>query len=285
MKDQSRPQYPVFVMCGGDARRRRLLQVLDPEERYKSKALLPFLGKRVIDWQLDELRRSPYVEGLYLIGLTEEDAPFDYPVEYVPTETTADFPDKLLDGMAYLRSLGKSPPMVVISTSDTPAIRLDSINEFFGQLTQHRDYDLVLSLVPERIITEQFPQSGRVVARFRDHQVFPGELYALSARAIRVGQRVIHDIHRRRRDIDRQRRNIGLGPMIRYLARKPRTWPTLLKFALKQATLEDAEHAFSIAFHCRTKGVVISDPGFGMDIDLPEDYERLKILVKQTKQV
>jgi hypothetical protein len=272
-------------MCGRDAKRRKLLQVLDPEGRYKSKALLPFLGKRVIDWQLDELRLCPYVEDLYVVGLAEEDAPFEYPVHYVPTETTADVPDKLMDGLAYLSSLGKSPHMVVISTSDAPAMQLRSINEFFERLTDYQDYDLVLSLVPEQVIKEWFPQSGRVIARFRDHQVFPGELYALSARAIRTGQAVIHELNRRRREIDRQRQNISVGPITRYLARKPQAWLTLLKFALRRATLEDAERAFSAAFHCRTKAIIIPDAGFGMDMDLPEDYERLEDLVKRTRHL
>ena len=30
-KERSFPQYPVFVMCGRDPRRRRIMQVLDPE--------------------------------------------------------------------------------------------------------------------------------------------------------------------------------------------------------------------------------------------------------------
>jgi NDP-sugar pyrophosphorylase family protein len=285
MIQQTNPKYPVFVMCGSDPKRRRLLQVLDPDEKYKSKAMLPFLGKRVIDWQLEELKESPYVEDLYLIGLTEEDVRFDYPVKYVPSETTADFPDKLMDGLNYLKSLGESPEMVVISTSDTPAMRLESINEFFEKLSNFKGYDFVLSLVPEKTIVDLYPQSGRVVARFLDHQVFPGELYALSTRAIFIGQEIIHEFNKLRREIDRQRRKISLGPVLRYIARKPQTWLTILKYLLKCATLEDVERAFSAAFDCKAKGIIIPDAGFGMDMDLPEDYERLKMLVKKTKQM
>ncbi|KPL06024.1 hypothetical protein AMJ86_10105, partial [bacterium SM23_57] len=172
MHQQPHPKYPVFVMCGSDLKRRRLLQVLDPDEKYKSKAMLPFLGKHVIDWQLEELIQSPYVENLYLIGLTEEDIRFDYPVKYVPSETTADFPDKLMDGLAYLNSFGIHPEMVVISTSDAPAMRLEHVNVFFQKLSNFKGYDFVLSLVPEKTIVDLYPQSGRVVARFRDYQVF-----------------------------------------------------------------------------------------------------------------
>jgi NDP-sugar pyrophosphorylase family protein len=283
MAKQEQTQYPVLVICGSDPKRRKLLQVLDPEENYPSKALLPFLGKRVIDWQLEALKQSPYVEGLYIVGLSEEEAPFDYPVDYVPTETTADFPDKLADGLAYLNAQGKSPKLVIVSTADTPAMRLESVNKFFEQLKLHQDYDFVLSVVPEAVTKEVFPDAHRVVARLRDHQVFPGELYALSPKGIRLGQNVIRDFNQLRRAIDRQGETISLGPVLRYLAQKPQTWWVILKYIFKQATLEDVERAFSRAFNCKAKAIVIPDPGFGMDMDLPEDYEKLKAYVKMTK--
>ncbi len=268
-------------MCGRDAKRRKLLEVVDPEGKYKSKALLPFQGKRLIDWQLDELRKSRYVEALYLIGLSEADAAFDYPVHYVPTEITADFSEKLADGLAYLRVLGKDPAQVIVSSSDAPGMRLQSIDAFFAQLADLSDHDFVLSVVPEEMVEELFRSSGRIVARLRDHQVFPGELYALSPWAIQIGQKVIRDINSLRRKVNRERRNISMAPVIRYIARKPRMWGFILKYLLGQATLRDAERAFSAAFDCKAKAVIIRDPGFGMDMDLPEDYERLKVLVPE----
>jgi len=84
MTDQLQSTYPVFVMCGRDLKRRKIMEAVDPEGKYKTKALLPFLGKRLVDWQLEALRQSPYIEGLYLLGISEEDAKFDFPVHYVP---------------------------------------------------------------------------------------------------------------------------------------------------------------------------------------------------------
>ena len=285
MEGENQTGYPVFVMCGEDPRRRKLMEAVDPDRQYKSKALLPFLGRRLIDWQMDALRKSPYVGELYLIGLDETDVSFDFPVHYVPAETISDFGDKLIRGLNYLEAHGETPELGVISSSDAPAIRAEDINTFFESIEQEGGCEVYISLVPEDIAEAVFPKSGRVVARFKDWQVFPGELFALSPRAIRIQQQVITDLGLLRREINRHARKISLGPMLRYLAQRPRTWWTILKFLLGQATLAEGEQAVSKAFGCKTRGVIIEDAGFGMDMDLPEDFTRLHTYVRKINNV
>lgn len=71
--------------------------------------------------------------------------------------------------------------------------------------------------------------------------------------------------------------------MLGYLAKRPQTWVTILKYLLGQATLAEGERAVTKAFGCKTRGVIIEDAGFGMDMDLPEDYKRLEDYVRKTK--
>jgi hypothetical protein len=71
--------------------------------------------------------------------------------------------------------------------------------------------------------------------------------------------------------------------MIRFIAKRPQTWLFILKYALKLATLKDGERALSAAFGCKVRGVIIPEAGFGMDMDLPEDYARLEAFVRRTK--
>jgi len=279
------PKYPVFVMCGRDPRRRRLLEAVDPEGKYKSKALLPFLGKRLIDWQLEELIKSPFIDGLYLLGLCEEDASFDFNVDYIPMESTTDFGDKLAIGIEYLESQGHHPDLVVISSCDAPGIRVDEINAFFEKIQEDPGGDAYISLVPEAVAEAVFPHSGRVVAHFRDCDVFPGELYALSPRVIRDLQRVIGELSLRRRQINRQSRKISMGPMLSYIGKRPRTWTLIIKYLMGLASLHDGESALSASFGVKVRGVIIPEAGFGMDMDLPEDYERLKAYITQTKMI
>lgn len=277
------PKYPVFVMCGEDPKRRKLMEAIDPDNQYKSKALLPFLGKRLIDWQMAELRKSPYIGELYIIGLDEVDLPFDYPTHYVPVETNSDFGEKLIRGLDYLEASGENPGLIVISSCDAPAIQVEEINAFFDQINTEAGGEVYISLVPEGVAEAVFPKSGRVVARFKDWQVFPGELYALSPRAIRRQKQVISDLGMLRRKINRQKTKISLGPMLGYVAKRPRTWWTLLKFLRGQAMLAEGEKMLTNAFGCKTRGIVIEDAGFGMDMDIPGDYERLEDYVRKMK--
>ena len=284
MPQRSVHQYPVFVMCGRDPRRRRLMEVVDPDGKYKSKAVLPFLGRRLVEWQLEELRQSPFVGNLYLLGLAEADLPLDDPaVHYVPVDIAAEFQDKLTAGLAYLESRGEKPELIVVSSCDAPGIRVAEINQFFEKAADCDGAEFILSLVPEDVAEAAFPGSGRVVVRFRDGPVFPGELYILSPRVIRMQSDVIRQLSTRRRQINRQKQKIGLGPILRYIARKPRVWGLILGYALHLATLRGAEKVLSGAFGISVRGVIIPDAGFGMDMDLPEDYERLKDYVRRTK--
>ena len=261
------------------------METIDPEGKYKTKALLPFLGKRLVDWQLEALNQSPYIEDIYLLGLSEDDAKFDFPVHYVPCETVSEFGDKLLRGLGYLEEQGKSREIIIISSCDAPAIRVDEINQFFKAIEADLGKEVYISLVPEEVGEAVFPKSGRVVARFKDFNVFPGELMALSPRAIRMQKTVIDELGLQRRKINRNKRRISLGPMLTYLAKRPGIWPLLLRFVLGKASLADGERGVSRAFGSEIKGVIIPDAGFGMDMDLPGDYERLEAYVKRVKLV
>ena len=270
-------KFPVFVMSGRDIKRRKIMEDLDPKGKYKVKGLLPFLGKRVIDWVIEELRKSEYINQIYILGLTKEELQLEG-LEYIPVDTTADFPEKLLKGLNYLRRKDIEPEQIVISTSDCPGITVNRINEFMEFLSKRPGYDFIIGLVPEEIAEASFPNARRVVARFKDYHVFPGELYALSPRAIEYGYEIIHEINKRRR-------KRALWPVLRFIAKRPTVWPLLLKFIFKQAKMKDGLKVVERAFKCKADVIIIPDAGFGMDMDLTEDYYRLQEYVKKVKLV
>jgi hypothetical protein len=281
-------KYPVFVLCGRDEKKREILETLDPNDEYKVKCLLPFLGKRIIDWQLEALRESPYCGELILLGLSEELAKFDYPVHYVPIPLTATFGQKLLAGLDYARSIGIEDKVFVTSSSDTPGITVEPINEFFEFVENHYEYDFIQSVVPDDVTKEVFEDHQRVVAKFKDIHIYPGEMFSMSEKGIRTGQAIIDETGRGRRRIkkqNREKKNSALKPILRIVLRKPRTWPLIISFLIGRMPIHKGERLLEIISDCTVKSAVINDAGFGMDIDLSEDYDKLKQYVSETKNV
>ncbi|MHA1305000.1 MAG: hypothetical protein ACTSQE_12705 [Candidatus Heimdallarchaeaceae archaeon] len=272
------PKFPVFLMVGSDPNRRKLLQERDPEGKYTAKAQLPFLGRRVADFVMEELVKSKYISTIYILGQTKETLPFnyDFPIEYVNIDPSAEFPDKLMAGLNYLEENGNHADQIIVCTSDAPGIRVEHIDEFLEFLQSREGYDFVPSLVPQKLELEEFGESNRVVGKFTDVEIFPGELYALSKRGIREGVEII-------RKINNARRKRSFWTVAFLLARKPKTWPKLVKIALKKGELKDAVIFFERALNCKVDYKIINDIGFGMDMDLPGDYEKLEQYVKKIK--
>lgn len=275
--------YPVLVLCGSDPERTELLKVLDPEEKYPSKVLLPLLGKRVIDWQLEALQASSYVGEIYLLGLTQSDYPIKDPIHHIPIDTTSTILEKITAGSKIISKNYPDLEHIVISTGDAPAITTKSIDLFFRELIQHNDADVLLTGVPEDITLEIFPDHGRVVGKFKDQDIYLGEMFALRYNILPVLENEINQLSSRRRQFNRRSDTSKLGPILRYLARKPGLWLMIIKYLRGILTVDELETILSKVFNLNIKTAIIPDPGFGMDMDLPEDYQKLSDYIKQTK--
>jgi len=275
--------YPVLVLCGSDSERRELLRVHDPEGKYPSKVLLPLLGKRVIDWQLEALQASSYVGEIFLLGLSQSDYPIKYPIHHIPIKTTSTILEKISAGNKIISKNYPGLKHTIISTGDAPAITTKSIDLFFKELIQHNDADVLLTGVPENITLEIFPDHGRVVGRFKDQDIYPGEMFALRHNIFPVLVKEIDQLSTRRRQFNRRADTSKLGPILRYLARKPGLWLMIIKYLQGTLTLDELEIILSKIYKLNIKIAIIPDPGFGMDLDLPEDYQKLSDYIKQTK--
>ena len=270
-------KFPIFLMSGRDRNiRREIMQVLDPDEKYKGKCLIPLLGKPVITWVVEELIKSKYVEGIYSLGVSREDIDFGDQVEYVPVDFFADLSEKYIAGLEYIKSQGKEFDEYVICMADTPAITAEKIDEFLKKIMDMEGYDFILSLVPYELCRREFPEAGRVTGNFRDCQIFPGELYTLSERGIIEGEKIIADINR-------IRRKRSFWAVAWYVFRRPATWFRMFKILLKIAKLKDAVIILEKAFKMKMGTVIIEDLGFGLDMDVPQNYKQLEEYMLKTK--
>jgi len=273
-------KYPVLLLAGRDVERREFLDGLDPDEKYKSKALYPFLGKTVIEWVIDELLKSPYVEGIYILGLSEEDLKVEGPIHFIPIDYKIKISKKYKAGLDYLIEKGKNHDVVIGCSSDCPGIKVESINTFLEFVQQREDYDFILATVPYDVIRKFFPDSKRAVARLKDISLSQGEMASFSPRAINDYQKLMDSF-----TTTNVRKSRSFMSLVKVVARKPSTWFKLIKIARGKGTLDDAKECFSKAYNLKADVVIINDPGLAMDMDLPEDHKKLEGYVSKIKLV
>ena len=293
----TRTTYPVLVLCGRDANRRELLKVHDPDGKYSSKALLPMLGKRVIDWQLESLQASSYVAEIYLIGLHKDDYPFNDKVQHIPIETTSTFQEKVTAGWDALSRIYPDLDHMVISTGDAPAITTKAIDQFFAALGQNRDADGLITAVPEEIMAKEFPEHGRRFGKFLDQNLYFGEMAAIRKNSIPVIKNELNQFTNWLRQFNRRHDTLKSEPMLVYLAKNPRLLLLICKYFAKRPrlcllifkylsgrlSLADAEKILSKFLNLKIKVTIIPDVSISMDMDLPEDYHKLSDYIRRTK--
>jgi NDP-sugar pyrophosphorylase family protein len=271
-------KFPVFLFAGRDEVRRDLLVFHDPNEQYKAKSLLPFLGKPLVQWVIDVLEESEYVDKIYILGLDESDADLRGNLEFIPVRSKGTLYSKYKAGLKYLRSKNIHPDNIIITFSDIPGMTLEGFNQFMEVLQDRSGYDFVLGVVPADIIEKAIPNSERAVARIGKHNLVQGDVLFLSPRAIDKGEEVI-------KSFSNIRKKRSFKQILKFIGKRPRSWSKILKIFMKTATLQDAVIGFERAFSCKADVVLLDDPGIGMDMDLPGDYEKLEKYVKKIKKI
>ena len=279
----SNTDYPVLLLCGSDPNRRDLMKVLDPQGLLPSKALLPMAGKRVLDWQLDAMIESPDISDIYLIGLSPDEFPSDLDLKYIKYERNSSILEKIKYGSLILQKVYPDLEHIIICSGDAPGVTTNSIDLFFDILHQNHDADFLIGVVPEDITLKFFPNHRRVIGKFKDLSVYPGEMYVFRHKIIPVIEDEILQMTLKRRQFDRQKDTSKLVPVLKYLGRKPRLWLLIIKYGLGLLSISELESILSRVYNLKMKAIIIPDPGFGMDLDLPEDYESISEYIKMTK--
>ena len=273
-------KFPVLILAGSDKDRREIMQIHDPEEKYKSKVLLPMCGKTVLEWVVEEFLKSSYVEEVFVLGLSDEEIKFNGPVHHIPIGLDASIGRKYRAGLDYLIETNKVQDDLIFCSADCPGIKVETINTFIEYVNSNKGNDFIATGVPYEVVEEAFPDSGRGVARLRDINLTQGEMVSVSPYLIENRQAEIDEFTELS-----TRKQRSFMTLVRLVAKRPRSWYRLFKIVIGRGKLKDAIIAFSRAFKLKADAVVMDDPGLALDMDLPQDYEKLTEYVTKTKNV
>jgi hypothetical protein len=223
------------------------------------------------------------VQEIYLIGLKPEDYPASDRVHHIPIKTTSTIQEKISAGWESISRKHPEVAHLVVSTGDAPAVSTKAINQFFNALNNNPTADVLIPGVPEDITKSVFPEHGRVIGKFVDQNLYVGEMFALSQKSIPILKNEIDQLANRRLRFNRRKDTTKLLPILKYFARRPSLWLLIFKYLRGTLSLEEARLTLSKELNLELCFVVIPDVGFGMDMDLPEDYQKLSSYIERTK--
>lgn len=271
-------KYPVLILAGSDKERREIMQIHDPEEKYKSKVLLPMCGKTVLEWVVEEFLKSPYIDEVFVLGLSDKEIKFEGPIHHIPIGLDTSIGQKYRAGLDHLVKTNKVQDNLIYCSADCPGIKVETINSFIEYVQSNQGYDFIATVVPHEIVEESFPDSGRGVARLRDYNLTQGEMVSVSPYLIEKCQKEIDEFTELG-----TRKQRSFMTAIKLVAKRPLSWYRLFKIIIGRGKLNDVIIAFSRAFKLKADALVMDDAGLALDMDLPQDYEKLTEYVAKTK--
>ncbi|MFN3650320.1 MAG: NTP transferase domain-containing protein [Armatimonadota bacterium] len=231
---------------------------LRPGEAPGYKALVPMLGKPLVDYVLDALCRARTVNRILVVG-----APVvhSYVQRWERVETVPEC-ETLLDN-AYCGLQAAGTPRVLFCHPDQPLLRPEMIDHFVEH-ARRQDADLVTSWVRSEVLG-RYEEGDHKFADFADGRYAHGNLF-LARKEFPAAEEVKERLDRL---YEARKNNLRfaweLGPSL------------FLRFAWSMVTqqLTTLQETLQIAgehFHVGLGAVVSPYPEIALDIDEPEDY-------------
>lgn len=211
-------------------------------------ALVPVLGRPMVEYVVDALLAACSVDGVVVVGPASE-----RPGVRV-VEPGSSVWDNLAAGVAALAA-SEETARVLVATADIPLLTPAAVDALVAAGSD--DVDVVYPVVPKAVCDAQLPGTRRTYVRLREGLFTGGNLFMLNPSVLErvrtIGERLVGH----RKSPRQLARDVGAG--------------ILFKFMLGRLALGDIEERVAQRFGVRGKAVVFPYAEVGVDIDKPSD--------------
>lgn len=226
----------------------------------RTKALVPVLGRAMIDRVLDVLKASPHINSVIIA----EDASLD-PLSNAPGVAAA-----LADGFATItpsfpkisESVEKtivaqgSDAIYLITTADNPLVTTAMISDFLASASVS-DTDIAIGMADKPVIEAKYPDIPRTYYRFSDAAISGANLFYVAGAEGLKAIRFWAYMEQHRKSPHRLFAKFGLGNLVLMVTRR--------------LTLMAAFDRASRKIGCRIKPVLLPHAEAAIDVDKPID--------------
>ncbi|MCB2178684.1 nucleotidyltransferase family protein [bacterium] len=256
----------VVILAGGELTPEDPLFPLIPEHKPKNKAYLPLDGKPMLQWVLDALAGSQYIDRMILVGVDAQSG-------FTAAKTMVFLPDQggivenIMAGVRYSAELDPQATHTLVSSADIPTLRSEMVDWVIENRKQ-LDVDILYHVITDETMETRFPGSNRTFAPLKGMRVCGGDLNIISHRVINEHTDLWERLTASRKNVLQQAAIFG---------------PRLL-FALlfRWYDLDQVASYLSNRLGLTAKAVVSPYAELGMDVDKPHQYELISNVMSET---
>ncbi len=218
------------------------------------KALIPVGRKPMVQWVIEALCGSHYLERVVVMGLEHPlDLPCGLPIEYLQAPS-AGMIDSACTGMRHVLDRWPETEAVLFSASDIPMVTTAAVDDFIAQCLE-TDHDFYYSMIARTDMERRFPASRRTYARLREGSFCGGDMILARPSMLDGNLDLLSIASGQRKSVWKQIRMMGVS--------------NLALFAAGQLSIRRAEATASKLLGVRGRVIVSRYAELGMDIDKP----------------
>jgi len=232
----------------------------------QKKALIPLVGKPMINWVAEALHGSGLVDNIVIVGLQADEVEFGkMPVHLI--DSAGGMIDNILAALAKVGEISPDSQKVLLASSDIPLITADIVRGFVAECGD-RSADVYYAIVEEKTMEKRFPGSRRTFVPSKGGRYSGGDLFLAD---MSIPDKTDLDLFRSltgsRKNYWEQARLLGFGFIIR--------------FVLRLMTVAEAAERGSQITRLDVRAIDTKFAELGMDLDKPGQYKMIKTLLEQ----
>lgn len=242
------PQEPLFEITKG-----------------QPKALIPIVGKPMVQWVLDALSDSKRIERIVVVGLSPKSGlKCRKPVVYVPNQ--GKILDNLQAGVTALHQINPQAEHFLFVSGDIPTITGEMVDWVIDACMQTND-DIYYNVIQRETVEKTFPDARRTWTKLKDMVVCGGDMNMARASLVSERNEFWDRIFEARKSPFKQAAMIGFG--------------TIFLLLMRQLTLQGAAERVLRRLKITGRAIVCPYAEVGMDVDKPHHLEAVTRYLKR----
>jgi len=222
-----------------------------------NKALIRFNNRPVVDYIVEALNNSRYIDKILIVGPEDQLNPFFRP----KIEKILNPGESILENLEKAISYFNTSDPLLILTSDIPLISAQAIDEFIN-ICLERNASLSYPIITKEEILQKYPEAKRTYVSIKDGTFCGGNIILMKPEIFYQKKELIENLYKNRKVAWKWAGIFG--------------WSFILKFIFKGITIQEVEEKVSQLVGFNSVAVRISYPEVMMDLDKISDYQLIR---------